>query len=492
MTSENESEKATALSDLELEEHLASLGLTSVEEYTAWCAQHGFSPRVKKRWLERCRERYYAAQHQIRGRLASKKQESRHPRETLRKIARGELTAENLTQPHLVAICEAFALLEGDAREAFLKLLLRLLNGTKLLATEPVIRRFGTQAGNTFIDALAALAGRHRSWIRPIERWRPGTHNPRRQFSSLARHLLAEYAVPIFMDSVWFEVQTPSAAKHQEWFVLAAGGKSPRQFGLPIEFTKRMVHHFLNASADHTVETALRWSQVLGLGGSVRVAKAVLGSRIATAYKHDEFWVTVIRWLIGHPMLDPRQIGPLIDYIHHQRFEPAPGAAPDEEPEPPEPNFSIKGRTPASLLRRMHGWHTDLRKQPEGDQITWHASGIDGFDWMEGTLVSENLRRWTIQEIVTWRDLRGEGGAMRHCVASYMHSCSTGRTSIWSLGLERNEQRRRRVLTVEVAVDRRVICQARGKANRMPKEKEVNVLRRWAAREGLTLGEHIG
>lgn len=492
MTSENQSEKATVLSDLELEEHLAALGLTSVEAYTAWCAEHGFSPRVKKRWLERCRERYYAAQHEIRGRLTSKKQESRHPRQTLRKIAGGELTAESLTQPHLVAVSEAFAGLDGDARGVFLQLLQRVQNRTKLLVTEPVIRQFGTQAGNTFIDALAALAGHHRSWIRPLERWRPGTHNARRQFSSLARHLLAEYPVPVFMDSVWFEGDTAKALAHQEWFLMAARGESPRQFGLPIEFTKRMVHHFLNASADHTVETALRWSQVLGLGGSVRLAKAILGSRIATAYEHDEFWVTVIRWLIAHPMLDPRQISPLIDYVHHQKFEPVPGATPDEEPEPPESDFSIKGRTPTSLLRRMHGWHTDLRKQPEGDQITWHASGIGGFDWTEGTLASENLRQWTIREIVTWKDLRGEGGAMRHCVASYMHSCATGRTSIWSLGLERNEQRRRRVLTVEVAVDRRLICQARGKANRMPKESEVNVLRRWAAQEGLTLAEHIG
>ena len=138
------------------------------------------------------------------------------------------------------------------------------------------------------------------------------------------------------------------------------------------------------------------------------------------------------------------------------------------------------------------GWHADLRKQPFGDQITWHSSGIGEFEWTEGTLDAETLRRWTIREIVTWKDLRGEGLVMRHCVASYLHSCSSGKTSIWSLGLERNEQRRRQVLTVEVAVDKRIICQARGKANRLPEEKEVEVLRRWAAQEELTLAEHVG
>ncbi|NLS97046.1 MAG: hypothetical protein GXX96_33335 [Planctomycetaceae bacterium] len=357
MSTENEVSTTAVLPDLELEEHLASLGLATVEEYTAWCAKHGFSTRAEKRWLDRCKERYYVAQHRIRARLACRKQESRHPRKTLRRIAAGELTPDDLTQPYLVAVCEAFASLEGDARDAFLQLILRLLNDTKLLAAEPVIRQFGTQSGNTFIAALAAIAGRHPTWIRPLEQWRPGTHNPRRQFASLVRHLLAKYPVPLFMDSAWFEGQTPAAAQHQEWFLMAAGGSSPRQFGLPIQFTKRMVHHFLNASPDHTVETALRWSQVLGLGGGVRLAGAILGSRIAAVYEHDDFWVTVIRWLIGQPMLDTRQISPMIDYIHHRKFAPEPGTTDDQASLPPEPDFEIKGRSPASLLRRMYGWH---------------------------------------------------------------------------------------------------------------------------------------
>ena len=68
MTTENESDQVAVHSDLEFQEHLKSLELASVEEYIAWCAQHGFSPRVKKRWLDRCKERYYAAEQQIRGR----------------------------------------------------------------------------------------------------------------------------------------------------------------------------------------------------------------------------------------------------------------------------------------------------------------------------------------------------------------------------------------------------------------------------------------
>jgi len=59
------------------------------------------------------------------------------------------------------------------------------------------------------------------------------------------------------------------------------------------------------------------------------------------------------------------------------------------------------------------------------------------------------------------------------------------------MGIERNDSRRKQVLTVEVAVGRKAICQARGKTNRMPTEKEMGILRRWAAQEGLTIDDGV-
>ncbi len=136
-------------------------------------------------------------------------------------------------------------------------------------------------------------------------------------------------------------------------------------------------------------------------------------------------------------------------------------------------------------------WHGELQKKPQQTQVQWYESGIGEFDWTEGTTASENHRHWTIKEILTRKDLFCEGCAMRHCVASYENSCATGQTSIWSLGIERNGRCRKRVLTVEVATDRKILCQARGKTNRMPTEKEMNILRRWAVQEGLTVAEHV-
>jgi hypothetical protein len=296
------------------------------------------------------------------------------------------------------------------------------------------------------------------------------------------------------MDSVWFKGQTPEANRQQDWFQQIGSGISPRQLDLPVSLSKRMVHHFLRAPCDDTVEAALRRAQVLGLGRNVRLVEAILGSKVATDFSHEEFWLSVIRWLIANSMLDTAQIGPLVDYIHHQKFDPQDVvvAVGQTETRPFQPDFSIYGRAPISLLRQMREWHGELRKVPQQqNQVTWYESGVDEFDWIEGSAIPENRQHWTIKEILTRKDLFAEGCDMRHCVASYEGSCASGHSSIWSMGIERDGGRRKRVLTVEVAADRKTICQVRGKANRMPTEKEMEILRRWAAQEGLTIADHV-
>jgi hypothetical protein len=106
-------------------------------------------------------------------------------------------------------------------------------------------------------------------------------------------------------------------------------------------------------------------------------------------------------------------------------------------------------------------------------------------------LAANNLRRWTIVELMSRKELYHEGQVMRHCVASYDNSCAYGGTSIWSMGIERNLGRRKRVLTIEVANRMKTICQVRGKANRLASQKEMNIVRRWATQEKLTLAGYV-
>lgn len=481
--------------DGDLQSHLESLGLTSVDDYRTWCVQNGFSTRIDKHWRDRCKERYFAAQDAIKSRLARKRKEKRNPHRTIQRIFNGELDKTDLTQQHLVLIHQAAARTDDQhTRNVFLQLLLHAEGRTGLLTAEPAFPQFGAQDGNTFIDGLLDLARNRRLWIRPLQSWKPRSHNVRRQFSALAGHLLAKYRVPPFMDSVWFMDHSPEAVRQQAWYVSLGNGQSPRRLNLPIPLTKRMARHFLQAPKDHSVNAALRWGQVIGLGGNDRLVNAILGSRIGTDFDNNDFWITVIQWFIKNAMFHPVLIGPLIDYIHRQKFELHEIAiGPDRtEVRPPDSGFSMKGRTVGSLLREMRQWHAQLRKELDKPQLEWLGSGVGSFDWTEGVLASNNLRRWTIVELLSRKELYHEGQVMRHCVASYDGSCAFGGTSIWSLGVERNHGRRKRVLTIELANASKTIRQIRGKANRLPGQKEMNVVRRWASQEGLSLAKYCG
>ena len=73
----------------------------------------------------------------------------------------------------------------------------------------------------------------------------------------------------------------------------------------------------------------MRWGQVLGMRGSQRLAHAIAASRLRDLLPDEEFWTTVIQFFVNHPSLDMTQVGPIIDYIHHQRFEPMVVIGPD-------------------------------------------------------------------------------------------------------------------------------------------------------------------
>ncbi len=248
----------------------------------------------------------------------------------------------------------------------------------------------------------------------------------------------------------------------------------------------------MQAPADLTVEAALRWGQILGLGGSERLARAVVGTWLGTSFGHDDFWITVLQFFIANPMLDLAHVGPIIDYIEQQRFVSqdvfvAPGVV--ERRGPAQPNFSMKGRTPASLLRQVEAWHRTLAKA-EQPKAEWPRSGIDGFEFVEGAERGGNLKIWTITELLSTKALVAEGRKMKHCVATYAHSCARGVCSIWTLEAETFEGRSK-ILTVEVQNGTRVICQARGKCNMLPGDKHRGILRRWAERAGLSLAKYV-
>jgi hypothetical protein len=325
-------------------------------------------------------------------------------------------------------------------------------------------------------------------WLRQVEDWEPAGDNPLPRFTSLARHLLAAYPVPAFMTSVWFQGADAVSRRQQGWYAHIGAGRNIRKADLPLPYTKMMAHHFLEAPDHLSAEAALRWGQVRGLGGSKSLARAIVATRLGHSSDSEEFWATVVQFFVNHPDLDPACVGPIVDYLHHRRFVPQDGFVEDGVLTglgPPQPDLSMKGRTPRSLLRQVGEWHEQLKMPRNLATLDWKPSGIGAFRHVERD-ADAGLRCWMICELTSGDQLRREGMAMRHCVASYARACARRTTSIWSMRFEDGD-RRFRVMTIEVDPSTRTIIQARRRGNAPPNEKALGVLRRWAGREGLRL-----
>jgi len=63
-------------------------------------------------------------------------------------------------------------------------------------------------------------------------------------------------------------------------------------------------------------------------------------------------------------------------------------------------------------------------------------------------------------------------------------------TSIWSMQVE-NRRGRHRVLTIEVDLATKMVCQVRRKCSRLPQPSEREVVERWAAQEGLKVAVSV-
>jgi hypothetical protein len=254
-----------------------------------------------------------------------------------------------------------------------------------------------------------------------------------------------------------------------------------------------MAFFVLKAPADSSMPQALVWGQLRALGADERLADAAAISNAVLHWQQNEFWQTVFRWLIAQPMLDVRQVGPIIDYIHHRRFQPAQVLLPDgtlELEDPPEPRLSMRGRTADSILRQVEAWHDSLARQKKHSVNNWATIGLPALNLREGDSRSANSKLWKIRELISTSELVAEGRKLKHCVASYARSCAQRQCSIWTMELERAEGTEK-LLTIEVRPAARAIVQIRGKYNRLPTEQERRIIRLWASQAKLSVSRRL-
>jgi hypothetical protein len=452
-----------------------ALNLHSIEAYQDWCIQQGLSTSLNKTKSQlECEFKYHKLTI-AKSKLKQRKREG-NMRHLVQTIYAREIKYQDINSEILKAINTGF---RNAHNERLLRdVLLKLDECSKLLSQL------------NYVEGVISFVTHSSKWLRPIAEWQPNTHNIDRQFSSLARYLFAKYEIPTFMDSVWYN----GDGKAKGWFVHVGLGNNIRTASsLPIKMTKKMSHYFMQAPANYHVKAAFRWAQIHALGGNKYIANAVVETRLSRVFNDDEFWVSVLRFFIANPMLDKSQYNPIIDFIWNQKYENQVvfierGVAREEGPV--QPNFSMHGRTPESLLRQVDNWHQQLGKETRGGQLQWVKTRLADYRYTEGRHNSKNMRVWSIRELLSSKELIAEGRKQQHCVATYARSCFSGGTSIWTMDV-REILGSKKLLTIELHNSSKTIRQVRGLRNRKPTPQEMDIIHRWAHKEELSVASYI-
>ncbi|MDX2305259.1 MAG: PcfJ domain-containing protein [Microscillaceae bacterium] len=341
------------------------------------------------------------------------------------------------------------------------------------------------------VGGLKILSENQDKSIRELKTWKPKTYNRRKQFGQLLRHLFAKYKVPEFMDQAFYYPN--DYANTTDWFIhIGQGGNIRTASGLPIQLSKKMAHYFLQTPAHYSIYEALRYGQVLGLGGTAKLADYLIKTRLGNVYDcnyREAFWTTVVQFLINHTPDNLSRIHDIVEYIHYQKYENRRifvGRGQTEELGPTQPDFSMKGRTLNSLLKATQEWQKEMRIwSQELNQETWEPIEIPDFELTldEGTLQHKHYK---IRQLLTGNELYHEGKAMSHCVGGYVSSCINKECSIWAMTVDDFLTGKKKLITIELD-DKGVIQQAKAKFNAQPSEEAWQVLALWAERHNLKI-----
>ncbi|NOT42545.1 MAG: hypothetical protein HOP13_18880 [Alphaproteobacteria bacterium] len=474
--------------------HIRDLGLRDVPAYFEWCARNGVAVSLDKSAEARAAEVALVAAAMASADARSKLH--RNPRRFIAEACAGRIDPAAVDRPGWREVAQAISRSKDGAgeRESLAAFLLRFERVSNLLFETVTV----LHTPMLYLEGLIRLHERRGQWLRDPLAWKVSSHNAGRQFSALARHLLARYDVPLFLDSAWLRGDR-GASRFRDWFVHIGLGHNMRTAKTPYPMTKMIAHHFVSAPADFSIEGALMLADIKAMNGGERLAAALMGTRLGQRVERDPerraFWLSVYRFFIANPMLDLAHAGPIVDFLNFQKYESqevmvGPNRA--ETRPPPQPNLTMTRRTPDSLLRQVEDWHGALRAVRANADRFWKTSGIPGLTLQKGSRDDpDRLQLWTFRELLSGQDLIDNGRALKHCVASYAHSCARGACSIWSLEMRMgNERRGDPVLTVEVDANR-VVVQARGRANRRPDEGEQAMLETWMKKGALKPGNYL-
>jgi hypothetical protein len=331
------------------------------------------------------------------------------------------------------------------------------------------------------VEALQKLA------LRRLGDWRCSikSRSEDKRFIDLVRFSFARYRVAAHLENAWLDEcgnlfvnqVTPLQAPHSgsernttmlHWHLVAAQGGSLYKQYASAYLSKVETHHFLNVSKQVTTSRQALWYAVVRAQTDRGDIACQLSHTNLQDYSVASTWWKEVARFFAREQLARHEIHDLIDFLRVAKLE--------------DPSFSLRGRSLASLRRRMEDWHRELRKNNMIGGGVWPGAPIRDVDYEAGS--DDQKAIWHFRQIKTGNELFREGQRMHHCVASYKSLCMNGHISIWSLTSEFPIGHANRGVTMEVRKDGTIV-QCRGFANRLPYGNEVAMVKRWAQDYGL-------
>ena len=275
--------------------------------------------------------------------------------------------------------------------------------------------------------------------------------------------------------------------RHFKWFLHLAKGFNLRSIpDFIYKLSKSEARFFFDCKGDNLTE-AYYYSKVMAAGGTDWQANYFAKHIMKNRPNDSGILQKMIAFLIkefpkGHDLI----VG-IIRYILLRYRE--------------KGGFSIKGRTAKSISKDTiafyKNWLKRLNREYTIENLhyfmcstpytvllkelqVWNTVKIAGYN------NERYASRYEIRQINSVLELEAEGRVMHHCVASYAHKCKQGSCSIWTFSKYNAENRRRRILTVEVVNHK--IVQAKGNRNSGDIEsKDYSILMEWAKKANLNL-----
>jgi hypothetical protein len=319
----------------------------------------------------------------------------------------------------------------------------------------------------------------HKNILRDTASWtyKGKSKNKLKQQLELIRHAFARYRVPRFLEEA-FVNEDSNYDRYGEWYLAVAQGRSlyktcTRDFNM----SKKDTHFFLLAPEELNTQEAVWWAKSMAINEDIGLAYRISQSVLARRSYQSEFACDVHRFFVNNPC-PIEEIQHLHDYIMAQ-VEGQPNG------------WSIKKRSLESLRRQSEVWHRDMAKMRTIGGGSWEGLDIAPWKYKTGKFnhdpAKNQEREWHLFEILTGNELAKEGNAMRHCVAGYKSRCMKGTTGIFALRSNTVLKPNQRHLTIEVVKQHNYLqaVQIRGLANRLGRDHELDIVRRWANDRGI-------